>query len=97
MPPGGRDQGTGRQGNVSFESLAPLPSASFFSTKITASPRHPLGAGKSAEKCTQTFPVDCPEARGGPLDPTKKEETPGYGETFLILPSLGCTGGKSWT
>lgn len=50
MPPGWRDQDTGKQGNVSLESLALLPSACFFSPNVTASPRHPLGAGKSAEK-----------------------------------------------
>ena len=95
--PGRRDQGMGRQGNASLESLTLLPSAGFFSFEITASLRHPLGAGKTAEKCSQAFLVDCAEARGGPLAPTTKEETPGYEETFLILPAPRCQGGKCWT
>lgn len=79
---------------MSLESLALLPSGSFSSTEITASPRLPLGAGKSAEKCTQAFLVDCPGARGGRLAPTQKEESPGYGETFRILPAPVCQGGR---
>ena len=48
-------------------SLALLPSASFFSLSMKASPRDPLGAGKSVEICTQAFQVDFPGGLGGGL------------------------------
>ena len=82
---------------VCLERLTLPPSASFFRPNITASQRHPLGAGKRAEICTQAFLVHFPEARGGPLAPTKKEETPGCQKSFLILPALGCQGDERWT
>lgn len=45
-------------------SLALLPSAGFFSLSMKASPRDPLGAGKSAEIGTQAFQVDFPGGLG---------------------------------
>ena len=65
-------------------SLALLPSASFFSLSMKASPRDPLGAGKSVEICTQAFQVDFPGGLGGgvgggnvPLPRQKKHQDVG--------------------
>lgn len=79
------------------ENPALPPSASFFCPNIIGGAKHPLGTGKRAEIATQPFLVHFPEARGGPLAPTKKEETPGYERTFLILLALGCQGDGRWT
>lgn len=97
MPPRWRDR---RQAAGTHVSLALGPSASSFSLSIKARLRDSLCIERVQRYEAQLSWGASLEDSTGPLAPTKKEAAPGYWETFLILPALGCQGDKTvqkWT